>query len=90
MAYQIQNYDHQGWVDSAKELCHDGICAKFKQNPILMRKLLSTGDKTLVESSRDDIWGTGVPLFRWGRWNKSQWKGNGILGILLMEIRDTL
>ena len=90
MAYQIQNYDHQGWVDSAKELCHDGICAKFEQNPILMRKLLLTEDKTLVESSRDDIWATGVPLFRWDCLNKSQWKRNGILGTLLMEIRDTL
>ena len=33
LVYQIQNYDHQGWVDSAKELCRDGICAKFEQNP---------------------------------------------------------
>ena len=21
LAYQIQNYDHQGWIDAAKELC---------------------------------------------------------------------
>ena len=33
LAYQIQNYDHQGWIDAAKGLCHDGICAKFEQNP---------------------------------------------------------
>ena len=63
LAYQIQNYDHQGWIDAAKELCRDGISAKFDQNPSLCRKLLSTREKTLVESSRDDIWGTGVPLF---------------------------
>ena len=63
LAYQIQNYDHQGWIDATKELCQDGICAKFEQNPALSRKLLSTGDKTLVESSRDDVWETGIPLF---------------------------
>ena len=40
LAYQIQNYDHQGWVDAAKELCCDGLCAKFEQNPALSRKLL--------------------------------------------------
>ena len=90
LAYQIQNYDHQGWIDAAKELCHDGLCAKFEQNPTLSRKLLSTGDKTLVESSRDDIWGTGIPLFRWDCLNRSQWKGNGMLGTLLMDIRDNL
>ena len=90
LAYQIQNYDHQGWIAAAKELCCDGLCAKFEQNPDLSRKLLSTGDKTLVESSRDDIWGTGIPLFRWDCLSRSQWKGNGMLGTLLMDIRDNL
>ena len=90
LAYQIQNYNRQGWVDSAKELCHDAICGKFEQNPTLLRKLLLMGDKILVESSRDDIWGTGLLLFRWDCLNKSQWKGNGILSTLLMEIRGTL
>ena len=90
LAYQIQNYDHQGWIDAAKELCRDGICAKFEQNPALSRKLLSTGDKTLVESSRDDVWGTGIPLFQWDCLNRSQWKGNGMLGTLLVEIRGNL
>ena len=90
LAYQIQNYDHQGWIDAVKELCHDGLCAKFEQNPALSRKLLSTGDKTLVESSRDDIWGTGIPLSCWDCLNRSQWKGNDMLGTLLMDIRDNL
>ena len=90
LAYQIQNYDHQGWIDAAKGLCHDRICAKFEQNPALSRKLFSTGEKTLVESSRDDVWGTGIPLFRWDCLNRSHWKGNGMLGTLLVEIRDNL
>ena len=90
LAYQIQNYNHQGWIDAVKELCHDGISAKFDQNPSLCRKLLSTGEKTLVKSSRDDIWGTGIPLFRWDCLNRTHWKGNGILGTLLVDIRDSL
>ena len=40
LAYQIQNYDHQGWIDVAKELCCDAISAKFDQNLSLCRKLL--------------------------------------------------
>ena len=90
LAYQIQKYDHQGWIDAVKELCRDGLCAKFEHNLALSRKLLSTGDKTLVESSRDNIWGTGIPLFHWDCLNRSQWKGNGMLGTLLMDIRDNL
>ena len=70
--------------------CHDGISAKFDQNPSLCRKLLSTGEKTLVESSRDDIWGTGIPLSQWDCLNRRYWKVNGILGTLLVDIRDSL
>ena len=65
LSYTIENYDHQGWIDAANERCREGLRAKFTQNPSLLRSLLSTGDKLLVECSTDNIWGTGVPLYRW-------------------------
>ena len=63
LEYTVHNYNHQGWIDSIDALCRSGIRAEFEQNPVLLRTLLNTGDK--VESSKDDIWVTGVPLFRW-------------------------
>ena len=90
LSYHIQNYNHQEWVVVAQELCLKGISAKFEQNPSLSKKLLLTGEKILVESSRDDVWKTGIPLFHWDCLNKSQWKGNGILGNILTEVRCNL
>ena len=51
--------------------------------------LLNTGEKTLVESSKDDVWGTGIPLFRSDCLNERLWSSKGKLGTILMEIRDT-
>ena len=65
LGYLVKNFHQQNWVDSIETLCKDGIRAKFEQNPPLLRALLNTGDKTIVESSKDDVWGTGIPLFRW-------------------------
>ena len=64
LGYMVKNYNCQDWVDSIETLCKDGIRAKFEQNPPLLRVLLNTGNKTIVESSKDDVWGTGIPLFR--------------------------
>ena len=89
LPYTIENYDHQGWIDAANEQCCEGLRAKFTQNPSLLHSLLSTGDKLLVECSTDNIWGTGVPLYRWDCLQKKHWTGNGKLSELLMEIRNT-
>ena len=62
LACEIDNYDHERWHQVAKEICFPGIQAKFIQNPALANILKCTGNKTLVESSYDSVWGTGTPL----------------------------
>ena len=47
-----------------------------------------TGNKTIVESARDHLWGTGVPLSDPDCLNTTKWTTQGILGELLEEIRD--
>ena len=89
LSYTIQNYDHQSWIDVTHDKCHDGLRAKFAQNPHILHALLSTGNKLLVESSKDNIWGTGIPLSRWDCLQRKYWNGNGLLSELLMEIHDS-
>ena len=57
---------------------------------MLKQVLLQTGDKTIVESSYDRIWGTGIPLSDPDCLNKSKWHNPGILGSILMDIRTKL
>ena len=55
-----------------------------------MQLLIATGEKTIMESSYDDIWGTGLPLSDSGCLDNSKWKLTGILGRTLMNIREQL
>jgi ribA/ribD-fused uncharacterized protein len=61
-------------------IMRDILRAKVEQHEYVRRKLLATGDRTLIEDSwRDDFWG-------WGP-NRD---GQNMLGKLWMEIRDWL
>ena len=82
------NQESIGWKEVAKELCMKGLEAKFAQNKELMILLLSTNDQTLVESSYDELWGTGLPLQDSNCLNREHWNNIGILGEMLMEVRS--
>ena len=39
------------------------VVAKFVQNNSLKQKLLATGDRKLVETTRDTFWGAGATMY---------------------------
>ena len=49
---------------------------------------MNTGNKTLVESSYDKIWGTGIPLSDPACLDRTKWYNPGIMSKLLMDIRQ--
>ena len=53
-----------------------------------MAALLNTGTKNIVESSYDDLWGTGIPLSDPSALDEDKWKTVGLLGKMLMSIRS--
>ena len=69
-------------------MCLPGIRAKFFQNPGLMAALLNMGTKNLVESSYDDLWGTGIPLSDPVALDETRWKTVGLLRKMLMSVRS--
>ena len=89
IAMDISNFDKEKWNTSAETLCYEGIRQKFIQNPHLYQYLLDTGNKTIVEATYDNVWGTGIPLGSADCLNQTKWKSTGILGRILMKIRDT-
>ena len=52
-----------------------------------MAALLNTGTKKLVESSYNDLWGTGIPMSNPNALDEMKWKSSGLLGKILMSIR---
>ena len=45
---------------------------------------------TLAEATFNKFWGTGLPIHDVNSGNREKWHGTGILGKILMEIRDEL
>ena len=88
-ARDTNNFDRKSWNEVAEELCYEGVKQKFLQNQHLLDELLQTGNKTLVESSYDDVWGTGLPLSNRNCLVKEHWKSFRILGRILMNIRES-
>jgi N-glycosidase YbiA len=68
------------WETIKPEVMRRAIGAKFTQHPSLRRRLLDTGEETLIhESLTDGFWGSGPDD-----------QGLNMLGIIIMEVRAGL
>jgi len=88
---KVKGFDAKKWLEVSYQIMVDVNYAKYQQNPYLIKILLSTGDKTIVEASPyDTIWGIGI---HWGDdrvLNPDEWLGTNLLGKALMEVRERL
>ena len=89
-AWNIENYNHKDWICYAETECIKGLLAKFDQNPKIKSILLNTHNKTLVDCSWDNVWGTGCSLDQPGCLNPENWEGSSLLGTLLMKVCEKL
>ena len=90
LSQNIQKYDKDSWKAVAKDVCYPGICAKFEKNTLLKQFLESTTPTKLAESSYDKLWGTGLPLHDKHASNPAYWTNTGLLGEILMDLRDNI
>jgi len=80
LAEKYQEKIRSNWSEVRLEIMEEILLVKLAQHPYVMKKLLQTGERMLVEDSwRDAYWG-------WGP-NKD---GENHLGRLWMKIRDEL
>ena len=87
----VGGFDQAVWNSHKGDIVLRGSLAKFSQNTELREYLLGTGNAVLVEASPyDRIWGVGLaqddPLIR----DPRNWRGENLLGFVLMEARDSL
>ena len=78
--------DTPEWKNERREVMKSLLIAKFEQNPIMLGKLMATGNKPLIEANWDKTWASAAPFLskEISNWT---WKGNNLLGLLLVEVR---
>lgn len=87
----VRNFDNKTWDEHKEEIVLRGNILKFSQNPELKEYLIGTGKKILVEASPyDKIWGVGMKKENDDIYFPQKWKGQNLLGFLLMETRDRM
>lgn len=87
----VRNFDIRVWTAAAQNIVILGNIHKFSQNPEMLKELLDTGNKMLVEASPYDcIWGIGVGISDPNRFDNSKWRGKNLLGEALMYVRSCL
>ena len=87
----VSNYDSTYWNGIRQIVVYRGVYEKFNQNPDLKEKLKGTGDAILAECVRSDkIWAIGLSIDDEDRLDISKWKGQNLLGYVLMMVREEL
>lgn len=88
---QVAGFVPADWDREKRRIVTEGNLAKFSQNGALGDFLLATGDKVLVEASPvDSIWGIGLAADHEDARDPSKWRGDNLLGFVLMDVRDRL
>ena len=87
----VKGFDNDIWDSCKFQVMLHVNQLKYHQNNELAKTLLDTGDLILVEASPyDTIWGIGMHEDDTGIDDESNWKGQNLLGKVLMNVRNTL
>ena len=88
---KFPEFDPIVWENTCRTIVKRGVRAKFSQNKDILQKLVSTGNELLAECSPfDKKWGVGIDIMDPDRTDISKWKGENLLGRVLMEVREEL
>ena len=91
MGRAVKNYTEEKWNKYKYRIVVRANKLKFSQNKTLLDRLIQTGNKTIVEASPyDKIWGIGLNASVAVKTVESKWPGQNLLGLALMEVRQTL
>ncbi len=77
IAYENKDKGDPKWNEKMKDVMKDILRSKINQHPYVLKKLLQSGDREIIEDSwRDPVWG----------WGEDK-RGQNLLGQIWMELR---
>ncbi|GBO88653.1 NADAR family protein [Marinobacter salsuginis] len=88
---EVRGFVEKTWDQECEKIVGIGCREKFLQNPDLLRELLATGDRMIVEASPyDRIWGIGLKADHPDAIYPERWRGDNRLGKVISEVRSFL
>ena len=88
---KIKGYNEEEWATVREEMMYKAIMIKFKSSEELKQKLIDTYPKILVEGTpMDPVWGV---MIKWDDdriLDEKNWRGQNLLGKVLMRVRNNL
>jgi ribA/ribD-fused uncharacterized protein len=91
MGRKVAPFDQGQWDEAKLDIVRFGNILKFTQNSGLEDILVDTGNAWLVEASpHDEVWGIGMKETHPDASQPMMWKGENLLGNVLMSVRYIL
>ena len=91
MEKSIEGAKEDEWDAMKDDVMRVALRAKFTQHPELRKQLLETGTGVLgYANARDKYWSIGTSDDTEKSKKPSKWPGQNKLGVLLMELRESL
>lgn len=88
---KVKGYDEREWAKVRENMMYNAVFLKFTSSLELQEKLLDTGNKILVEGTpMDPVWGVMVHWKDDRILDERNWKGQNLLGKVLMRVRQDL
>lgn len=88
---EVENFEPQKWDQHKYGIVWYANYLKFTQHDDLADRLLNTGNRILAEASPYDlVWGIGFEAEDPLALEMANWKGQNLLGKVLMSIREAL
>ncbi len=86
---KVKGFDTDKWSKISYNFMYDVNKEKFEQNPNLLKQLIATETRTLVEASPyDKIWGIGLLEEDAVNIPENKWPGQNLLGKVLTQLRN--
>ena len=86
---KVSGFDEESWSDFREHFAYHILVQKFKSDDRMRQKLISTGSAILCEASpTDTIWGIGLAEEDPDVLQPERWRGQNILGNVLMRVRQ--
>jgi len=88
---EVKNFDEDKWNEERFEIVKKINIYRFSHDKEARKSLLETGHKIIAEASPyDKIWGIGMGPKHPDEQCPNKWRGQNLLGKVLMEVRDEM